>query len=60
MKSEPITTQEEYEAVASRLEELKDAAPGTGEARELKQLTRLIVAFESRRTAASPEQSGMT
>ena len=45
----PITTQEQYDAVASRLEELKDAPAGSEEAEELKLLTKLIVDFERKR-----------
>lgn len=41
----PIRTQEQYEAVVSRMEQLKDAEAGTPEAEELKLLTRLIVAL---------------
>lgn len=42
-----ITTHTQYHAVASRMEQLKDAAPGSQPAKELKVLTRLIVEFES-------------
>lgn len=44
-----ITTQVQYHAVASRIEQLKDAAPGSAPAKELKVLTKLLVDFESRR-----------
>lgn len=59
MKHKTITSQEQYEAIAVRIEELVNAAPNTEEAKELKRLTRLIAEFESRRGAASPEQSQM-
>lgn len=44
-----ITTQAQYHAVASRIEQLKDAAAGSGAAKELKVLTKLIVDFENGR-----------
>lgn len=44
-----ITTQVQYHAVASRIEQLKDAEPGSDAAKELKVLTRLLVEFESGR-----------
>jgi hypothetical protein len=56
MKHEAITTQEQYDEVASRIEELKDVAPGSEEAKELKLLTKLIVQFESKRY--QPPQAG--
>lgn len=37
-----IATQEQFEAVAARIEQLKDAEPNSEEAKELKRLTRLI------------------
>ncbi|GHA67876.1 hypothetical protein [Pontibacter akesuensis] len=43
--NEPITTQEQYEVIAYRLEHLKDAEPDTPEAEELKRLTRLLVNY---------------
>lgn len=49
IKHRPITTQGQYDIVASRIEQLKDAAAGSEEAKELKLLTSLIVEFESRR-----------
>ncbi|MFD3000452.1 hypothetical protein ACFS7Z_08785 [Pontibacter toksunensis] len=49
MEHKPITTQAEYDKVASRIEQLKDGDPGSEEAEELKLLTKLIVAFESRK-----------
>ena len=50
MKAEhtPITTQEQYNAVAARIEQLKDARAGSEEAKELKKLTKMIVDFERR------------
>lgn len=48
MEHKPITTQDEYDAVASRIEQLKDAAVGSEEAEELKLLTKLIVVYESK------------
>lgn len=48
MKTEhtSITTQQQYDTVASRIEQLKDASAGSEEAKELKLLTKLIVDFE--------------
>lgn len=46
MDKEYITSKEEYEEAVKRLEELIDAKPGTPEAKELKVLTKAIVAFE--------------
>lgn len=45
-----ITTQEQYDAVAARLEELKNAPAGSEGAKELKLLTKLIVEFERKRS----------
>jgi hypothetical protein len=56
MEHEAIVTQEQYDEVASRIEELKDVAPGSEEAKELKLLTKLIVQFESKRF--QPTQTG--
>lgn len=60
MEYKQIKTQGQYQAVAARIEQLKDAEPGTNEAKELKLLMRLLVEFEMKRPAASPEQSQMT
>ena len=46
MDKEYITSKEEYEEVAKRIEELADSKPGTPEAIELKRLTKAVVAFE--------------
>ena len=43
-----IETQEQYDAVADRIEQLKDAPAGSEEAKELKLLTKQIVDFETR------------
>lgn len=48
MREKLIKTQQEYESVASRIEELLDALPGSEEAMELKRLTKLIAEFETR------------
>lgn len=55
-----ITTQAQYHAVSSRIEQIKDAEPDTPEAMELKLLTKLIVEYETQRPTASPEQSQKT
>lgn len=44
-----ITTKVQYHAVASRIEQLKDAPSGSEAAKELKVLMKLIVDFESGR-----------
>ncbi|MFD3002889.1 hypothetical protein ACFS7Z_21155 [Pontibacter toksunensis] len=44
-----ITTEVQYRAVASRIEQLKDAPSGSEPANELKVLMKLIVDFESGR-----------
>lgn len=44
-----IKTQVQYYAVASRIEQLKDAASGSGAAKELKVLTKLLIDYESGR-----------
>ncbi|GAB3536153.1 hypothetical protein GCM10027443_26030 [Pontibacter brevis] len=49
MKHKPITTQDEYNTIAFRIELLKDGEAGSDEAEELKLLTRLIVEYESKR-----------
>ena len=49
MEHKPIKTQDEYDAVASRIEQLKDGEAGSEEAEELKLLTKLIVEYESNR-----------
>lgn len=51
MKTEhtSITTQEQYDTVATRIEQLKDVSAGSEEAKELKQLTKLIVDFERKK-----------
>lgn len=41
-----IANEEEYEAVTQRIERLKDAEPGTDEAKELKMLIKVLVAYE--------------
>lgn len=43
-----ITTPVQYYAVASRIEQLKNAASGSQAAKELKVLVQLLVEFESR------------
>lgn len=53
-----ITTQIQYHAVALRMEQLKDAAPESAAAKELKVLTKLIVDFESGRR--QPIRSNLT
>ena len=42
-----ITTHAQYHAVASRIEQIKDAPAGSEAAKELKVLMSLIVSFES-------------
>ena len=42
-----IHTQAQYYAVASRIEQIKDAPTGSEASKELKVLTNLIVRFES-------------
>ncbi|WP_181885062.1 hypothetical protein [Pontibacter diazotrophicus] len=49
MEHKPITTQDEYDKVAARIEQLKDGDAGSEEAEELKLLTKLIIAYESKR-----------
>lgn len=44
-----ITTQVQYHAVALRIEQLKDAAPGSEASKELKVLTKMLIDYESRR-----------
>lgn len=46
MRSKVNISEEEYEFAVVRIEKLKDAAPGSEEAKELKLLTRLIREFE--------------
>ena len=41
-----IKNEEEYEAVTSRVERLKDAEPGTEEAKELKMLIKMLIHYE--------------
>ena len=41
-----IKNEEEYEAVTSRVERLKDAEPGTEEAKELKVLIKVLIHYE--------------
>lgn len=60
MEHKPIKSQEQYEVVAARMEQLKDAEAGTPEAKELKLLAKLIVDFELKRPEARPEQCQMT
>ena len=48
MREKLINTQQEYDLVATRIEELLDALPGSEEATELKRLTKLIAEFETR------------
>lgn len=54
MEHKPITAQDEYDKIASRIEQLKDGEAGSEEAEELKLLTKLIVEYESKRQ--HPEQ----
>ena len=44
-----ITTQVQYHAVASRIEQIKDATADSIAAKELKILTMMIIDFENRR-----------
>lgn len=55
MERRPIRTLGQYEFVARRMEQLKDAAPCTPEARELKMLTEMIVEYELKRAAPDDE-----
>lgn len=48
-----IRTQVQYYAVASRIEQLKDASANTAAAKELKVLMKMLVDFESRRRQAT-------
>ena len=52
-----ITTQEQYNTVAARIEQLKDVSADTEEAKELKQLTKLIVDFEMKQQHSLPHDS---
>ncbi|WP_162052692.1 hypothetical protein [Pontibacter pamirensis] len=54
MEHKPITTQDKYDKVAARIEQLKDGEAGSEEAEEMKLLTKLIVEYESKRQ--HPEQ----
>lgn len=47
MEYTAIKTQEQYDAIADRIEQLKNAPIGSEEAKELKLLTKLIVDFET-------------
>lgn len=58
MEHKPITTQDEYDAVASCIEQLKDGEAGSEEAEELKLLTKLIVAYESKNQQSEQRDSG--
>ncbi|AKD04954.1 hypothetical protein PKOR_19995 [Pontibacter korlensis] len=42
-----MQTPQEYDGVASRIEDLLDALPGSAKAMELRQLTKLVVEFAS-------------
>ncbi|GAB3541471.1 hypothetical protein GCM10027443_40800 [Pontibacter brevis] len=53
-----ITTQVQYHAVASRIEQLKDAMPGSEASKELKVLTKMLVDFESK--AQQPVWNNLT
>jgi len=55
-KPTPVLTQERYEEVASRIEELKNAPPDSEEAKELMLLTKLLVNFESSRLERTPSK----
>jgi hypothetical protein len=48
VKSKPITTQEQFQQVATRIEQLKDATPNSGQAFELKLLTNLLIDYLKR------------
>ncbi|WP_347157538.1 hypothetical protein [Pontibacter chitinilyticus] len=52
-----ITTQERYDFIASRLEQLQNAAPGSAAAKELKLLTKLLVEFEEANLQSNPNHS---
>lgn len=57
MEYKPITTQDEYDKIASRIEQLKDGDAGSEEAEELKLLTKLIVEYESKRQPPKQQNS---
>ena len=46
MSYSAINNEEEYEEVTHRIEQLKDAEPGTDEAKELKALIKLLIDYE--------------
>ncbi|WP_181885177.1 hypothetical protein [Pontibacter diazotrophicus] len=48
MKYNYIENQEQYEEVTLRVEQFKDAEPGTNEAKELKVLVKMLVNFEKK------------
>ena len=54
MKAKVIKTQEEYEAVLARVEELMDATPNTAEAEELELLAALAELYEDEHFPVDP------
>lgn len=52
MEYNSIANEEEYEAVTQRIERLKDAEPGTAEAKELKALIKALIAYEHKQVHA--------
>lgn len=57
MEYKPIVTQWQYDFVAKRIEQLKDAEPNTPEALELKLLTEMIVEYKMRMAASDDNTS---
>ena len=55
-----ITTQEQYNTVAARIEQIKDVSAGSAEAKELRQLTKLIVDFEKKQQPFLPYDSAQS
>lgn len=50
-----LVNKEQHDKIAQRVEQLKDAEPGTKEAKELKALTQILVQFEAKRARVYAE-----
>lgn len=55
MKIDKISTPEEYETVINRVELFSKAHPKSPEAKELKELTKLLVAYEKEQFAKNAD-----